>query len=471
MSANPSDEALQRLNYFNGQRLAAADLRAEQGHHMGMRRVINRSLYSPGIVVGLEVIPAPPDASDPTNLQYKHCVIVKRGLAFDNLGREIFLPVDVQVQVMGAPRSAPGVVFGNLLVISYREARQFPSQSRCTVGAPFQPCSGDLAWGAPTRIVADATFEFVDSWPSDESGKIVLSQIELDAKCNVVRTSPSVRRYAVAAKPQTVRTVSLEGEKDIDKQNPKVLYFHIDGGAPDSAVLYLRGLPFSTLYYTELGKHQHNMKFTDLSIDITHNHTVNGPVMTASSGANIGIHGHGVYYDKSIDGNPGPFDIQEHGTHWDVIDENDHQNPVVKSGAHQHELEDIKLNPYTATLTVPVVVSDFGAAGASISARDGKPALSNFTDLIVKFDGVSITSSICDRCAAERQRLESARRHRGDRPAQTRYRDRDRPAQAGVRRQRSGCRRPAAIQPVCELTWISPRPTPCCATAASGAAP
>ena len=59
MSANPSDDALQRLNYFNGQRLAAADFRAEQGHHMGMRRVLNRSLYSPGIVVGLEVVPVP----------------------------------------------------------------------------------------------------------------------------------------------------------------------------------------------------------------------------------------------------------------------------------------------------------------------------------------------------------------------------------------------------------------------------
>ena len=101
MSANQSDEALQRLNYFNGQRLAATDFRAEQGHHLGMRRVINRSLYSPGIVVGLEVIRAQSNPPDPLD---KHRVIVKHGLAFDNLGREIFLPVDVAVQVMGAPR-------------------------------------------------------------------------------------------------------------------------------------------------------------------------------------------------------------------------------------------------------------------------------------------------------------------------------------------------------------------------------
>jgi hypothetical protein len=399
MSANQSDEALQRLNYFNGQRLAAADLRAEQGHHLGMRRVINRALYSPGIVVGLEVVKAFPPSTDPAD---QHRVIVKHGLAFDNLGREIFLPVDVKVQVMGAPRSAPGVVFGNLLVVSYRESRQFPAQSQCTIGAPFQPCSGDLAWGAPTRIVADAVFEFVDSWPSDDSGKIVLSQIELDAKCNVVRTSPAVRRYAVPAKPQTVRPLSLEGEKDIDRQNSKILHFHIDGGAPESAVLYLVGRRLSTLFYTELGKHQHNIKFNDLSIDITHNHTVDGPVLTATTGANVGIHGHGVYFDKSMDHNAGPFDIQERGTHWDIIDENDHQNPVVKSGAHQHEIADIKLKPYASTLQIPVPVADFAATGATdISARVGATSLSMVPDLIVKFDGTSITRLICDQLEAQ----------------------------------------------------------------------
>jgi hypothetical protein len=129
------------------------------------------------------------------------------------------------------------------------------------IGAPYQPCSGDIAWGAPTRIVADAVFEFLDSWPSEDSGKIVLSQVELSKKCEVVRTSPAVRKYATPAKPQTVRTVSLEGEKDVDKSNPKVLYFHVDGGFPSEATLYLRGRKFSSLYYTEIGRHSHHLKF------------------------------------------------------------------------------------------------------------------------------------------------------------------------------------------------------------------
>ena len=92
-----------------------------------MRRVLNRSLYSAGIVTGVEV---EPDKSD------IHRVIVRDGLAFDNLGREIFLPTDVSVLVNGTPSSAPGVVFGNLLVVSYRETRKFPGQRGCVVGAP-----------------------------------------------------------------------------------------------------------------------------------------------------------------------------------------------------------------------------------------------------------------------------------------------------------------------------------------------
>jgi len=109
MSVDRSEDALQRLNYFNGERLAAADFRAEQAHHVEIRRLLNRSLFAPGIVVGLEVEPI--KSSDPID---KRSVLVRSGLAFDNQGREIYLPEDVKVQVMGAPSSTPGVVFGNL---------------------------------------------------------------------------------------------------------------------------------------------------------------------------------------------------------------------------------------------------------------------------------------------------------------------------------------------------------------------
>ena len=253
MSVNPAD-ALERLNYFNGQRLAAGDLRAEQAYHVGMRHVLNRSLYSSGIVLGLEVEldPGPDPAA-------KHKVIVRQGLAFDHLGREIHIPADVSVQVMGAPSTTPGVVFGNLLTVSYREQRRFPVKESCRVGLPWTPCSGDLPWGAPTRIVADAVFEFLDSWPAQESGRVVLGQVELSPTCQVVRVLSGVRKYAVPVKPPTVAPLALEGEKDIDADNPKELIFHVRGGFPATATLVLQSRPFSLLHYTELAPHTHEM--------------------------------------------------------------------------------------------------------------------------------------------------------------------------------------------------------------------
>ena len=255
MSAS-NDPVRERLNYFNGQRLTAGDLRTEQGHHVGMRRVLNRSLYTPGIVVGLDVERAPEDAADPN---WKHKVLVRRGLAFDHLGREIFVPEDVLVLVMGAPSTTPGVVFGNLLAVSYREHRRQPVRERCAVVTPYKPCSGDMPWGAPSRIVADWEFDFIDAWPAENSGRIVLAQVELNANCEVVRVIPGVRRYAIPTKPQTVRAVALEGEKDIDAANAKLLYFHLEGGFPNAATLHLRSRLFSTLHYTELARHTHDL--------------------------------------------------------------------------------------------------------------------------------------------------------------------------------------------------------------------
>ena len=393
MTATPIDDALDRLNYFNGQRLAAADLRTEQRYHMGMRRVLNRSLYSAGIVSGLEVTP------DPTST---HRVIVGHGLAFDNQGREIFVPADTPVQVMGTPSSGKGVVFGNLLAVSYREARQNVAAGGCTVPAG-RPCSGDLAWGAPTRVVAQPVFEFLDTWPADDSGKVILAQLELSATCDVVRVLAGVRKYAMPAKPQTVRALSIEGEKDIDHANRKDLVFHIIDGFPGSVTLYLRGRTFSSLYYSELGQHAHPIKLPDLKIDIGHNHDVDGPVLTSTTGANVGIHGHSVYWDQSIDGNLGPFDIQEDGKNWDIIDENDHQSPIAKSGAHQHEIDDLKIKPLVDVLDVPVTVSDFGQVGASdVSAmpRDGKPALGTFKDITIFLDDQPITAQVCEQLEA-----------------------------------------------------------------------
>lgn len=406
MSANPYDE-LQRVNYSNGQRLAAADFRAEQTYHLGMRRVLNRSLYSPGIVIGLEVEPAKSNPPDPAD---KHQVIVRHGLAFDNLGREIFIPVDVVVQVMGAPSKTSGIVFGNLLVVSYREMRKFPVQSNCMIGAPYKPCSGDLAWGAPTRIVADAVFEFLDSWPSDNSGKIVLGQIELNAKCEVVRVMPGVRRYAVPVKPQTVRALTLEGEKDIDQANPKVLWFHIDGGAPDSVMLYLRARPFSSLYYTELGRHKHSLEqkeTRDAGAVVAHTHPLD---LSGLGLADAGEHRHEIW-SASDDGESGSIDFgdDDDPTQFRATGEDGtlggRGNMEVKpSGMHHHQVNAATVPPTGPGGAVLAhhhsLKGDTFETGLLPAARTG-PVLSFVKDLKVWLDGQDVTTLICQQLEAK----------------------------------------------------------------------
>ena len=52
---NALESPLERLNYYNGQRLEAGDMRTEQDYHVRVRRWLNKSLYTPGIAAGLDV--------------------------------------------------------------------------------------------------------------------------------------------------------------------------------------------------------------------------------------------------------------------------------------------------------------------------------------------------------------------------------------------------------------------------------
>jgi hypothetical protein len=53
-----------------------------------------------------------------------------------------------------------------------------------------------------------------------------------------------------------VTPFSFEGEKDIDSQNPKRLRFYING-VPAAVRLFIWGGHFSSLFYTEIGEHNH----------------------------------------------------------------------------------------------------------------------------------------------------------------------------------------------------------------------
>jgi hypothetical protein len=387
------EQPIDRVNYFNGQRLDAADFRADQEYQIRVRRKLFSSLYSFGIVQGLEVTKHPTD---------HHKVKVAPGVALDLLGREIILLDTADVLVSGTPSTTPGVIFGNFLVIAYAEQRAQPVADGCTTPSSGA-CGGNLAWGAPTRIRATPKLEMVDTWPSDLSGKIVLAQIGLQAGCQVGDIQSGVRRYAVPAKPPTVQPISLEGEKDIDASNPKVLYFHINGGVPDTVTLYLRGSQFSTLFYSELGQHTHNNTLTVTQTTFPkHHHTLGTAATTGNatqnSGKNLGLSASTWNDDNDVSvrlWNGG----DDHRQRLDLtqINSNDGQPVValVNFSAHTHGFPSgAQTDDSDPVPLMPPTLTNAAAGLTPPSARTSGQPLSYVKDLAVLYDGQDVTTQI-----------------------------------------------------------------------------
>ena len=101
-----NEKPLERLNYYNGQRLQAADFKLEQDYHIRVRRWLNRSLYPAGIAEGLAVYA----------IEDQPSVRVTPGLAIDHLGREIILLEEAVIDVVDGHHGG-----GPYLTISYRE--------------------------------------------------------------------------------------------------------------------------------------------------------------------------------------------------------------------------------------------------------------------------------------------------------------------------------------------------------------
>lgn len=391
------DQPLDRVNYFNGQRLDAADFRADQDYQTRIRRKLLSSLYSIGIVQGLEVNQNPD----------KHKVTISPGVALDFQGREIILLESTDVLVSGTPTPSSGVIFGNFLTISYAEQRVQPISDGCTAPSDAKGCGGNLAWGAPTRIRAAPKFDVVDTWPSDLSGKIVLAQIGLSGGCQVTQIQSGVRRYAVAAKPPTTRPISIEGEKDINSSNPKVLYFHIDGGLPTSVSLYLRGAQFSTLFYSELGSHSHDNTLTGGQANLpVHHHTLTNLTSgdaNQDSGKALGLSVN--MWNDNIDqgvrmwGPPswpdnGPF----HRGDPTTITAPDTLPIIILQNfnAHTHSFDSSAQTDDCAS-NIPLTQGTFTNAAAGLSpppARTTGQPLSYVSSLSVLYDGNDITGDI-----------------------------------------------------------------------------
>src|SRR4051794_37909719 len=90
-----TDEAArtERNRYFDGKRLSARDLGAEQRYLIARRRLVDRALFGWGVVHGLEV-----EAADSEGRQARPGrVMVTPGFALDRHGAEILLPAGYEL--------------------------------------------------------------------------------------------------------------------------------------------------------------------------------------------------------------------------------------------------------------------------------------------------------------------------------------------------------------------------------------
>lgn len=379
MTSNLIDP-LDRLNYYNGQRLEAADLHIEQEYHIRVRRELNRSLHTSGIAAGLEVLPV-------AGNDFK--VSVNAGLALDYLGREIILLEQNEIPVSGIPSAIEGVVLGNYLTIRYVETPVMVSEDGCCT--PLPP-GQRLAWGGPTRLRADALLEWQNSWPAEDSGRIVLAQVELDESCRIRDIRTGVRKYVGMSQPPRTMAYGLEGEKDINPQNSKLLGFHVRGGRPQSVLLYLRAMPFSTLYYTELARHSHDVNLNASSTG-NHLHGLNlGTLNTSPSG----VHDHDA---KANVEDPNDHNALEmHSSDIDNADLSIVNFNILNSGEHTHTISGGTINTDNTGAHTHPVAGATANAGQNIDVRTGT-AYAYVDGLRIFVDGIEVTTEVQSRLA------------------------------------------------------------------------
>jgi len=265
-----NEKPIERLNYFNGQRLQAADLKLEQDYHVRVRRWLNRSLYEPGIADGLIVTKVPGVPR----------VRIGPGLALDTMGREIILIDEREEPVPGA-HDDQNLPLGLYLTVRYGEEVLARQDAGCT---PVNGSRDKVAWGGPSRVLAEPVVEWSRDLPHDSSGQVLLAYVALGKGCKEVNLlDASVRRYVGAAAAAKVKQYALEGVRDINTDNAGRIYFHIRGRQPSSITLYLRAERLPTLYYTEMGHHKHPIAVTVNELHIpAHTHGTNG--LTGAAG-------------------------------------------------------------------------------------------------------------------------------------------------------------------------------------------
>ena len=135
----------------------------------------------------------------------------------------------------------------------------------------------------------------------------MLAQLELSNTCEVVRCSPGVRKYAVPVKAGKTRVLSLVGDGDVAPGCPKVLHFHIADGLPERAQLYLRGGTISSLWYSELAKHNHDLNIVVDGGGLASSTSITAPRLDGET-ERAGAHRHAFWIDEANGKNDGGFE-------------------------------------------------------------------------------------------------------------------------------------------------------------------
>jgi hypothetical protein len=250
-----SEKPIERLSFYNGERLKADDFKLEQDYHIRVRRWLNKSLYSAGIAHGLEVSYEP----GRKDVYGRPVILVAPGLALDNEGREMIVVQQTEVPIHGRPNPPGQPVSGNYVYIQYNEEKHSEESDSLTTRS-----GGKLAFGGPSRVLAEPIIGWSQDFPNESRGRVVLAQVQLDNNCSVVHIYPYPRHTIGQAASTAGASYALEGERHINKDNPGRIYFHIRGRQANCVTLYLRGEKFSTLFYTEMGRHTH---IIDVDVD------------------------------------------------------------------------------------------------------------------------------------------------------------------------------------------------------------
>jgi hypothetical protein len=207
---------VKRVHFFDHQFLRERDLNLEQAYHVGMRRLHNQLLHTPGIGQGLTI---KGDAGGTT-------IQVTEGTAIDDLGREIVLAnVSEDIAIDGFDPDKDVYI-----VISYHEEPSDPSNETGVEG--------------DTRTLEQPTIEALPSLPDSPNRRLVLGRV-LRTGTRIKETDETGRAAPAGAAAGSLEVLSLglRRERGIDPASFVHLTLEAPWVAQLDGALHIAGAP------------------------------------------------------------------------------------------------------------------------------------------------------------------------------------------------------------------------------------